>query len=121
MLAHLPQLLAGRTWWTLVPDTNHTVLTDSIGTGADEAATARASNGSFVLSYLPRAREVTIDLGQLSGPNVVARWYDPTSGSYTPIAGSPFPASGQHVFPSAGENSDGLEDYDWVLVLESSP
>ncbi len=79
-LAHLPALLAGRAWWTMVPDTNHTVLTAGVGTGADEAATARASNGSFVLAYLPSARAVTINMAQLSGPNVVARWYDPTNG-----------------------------------------
>ena len=96
------------------------VLTAGVSTGIDRSATARASDGSFVLSYLPSARDVTVNLARLSGPNVVARWYDPTNGTYTPIAGSPFTASGTHVFLSAGANSHG-DDYDWVLVLESSP
>ena len=72
-----------------------------------------------MLAYLPSARTVTVDLAQLSGPHVVARWYDPTTGTYTALAGSPFPASGSHDFPPAGANSDGFGD--WVLVLESAP
>jgi hypothetical protein len=118
-LSYLPALLAGRAWWTLVPDITHTVLTAGISAGSDYSATARATDGSFVLAYLPSARSVTVDLAQLSGPNVVARWYDPANGTYATIAGSPFAASGAHVFPSAGVNSSGFSD--WVLVLESSP
>ncbi len=118
-VSYLPALLSGRAWWTLVPDITHTVLTAGISTGGDQAATARASDGSFVLAYLPSARPVTVDLTQLSGPNVVARWYDPANGTYTAIAGSPFTASGARVFTPAATNSSGYSD--WVLVLESSP
>ncbi len=118
-LSYLPALLTGRAWWTLVPDIAHTVLTAGVSTGSDQAATARASDGSFVLAYLPSARSVTVNLAQLSGPNVVARWYDPANGTYATIAGSPFAASGTRTFASAGANSSGFSD--WVLVLESSP
>jgi hypothetical protein len=118
-LSYLPPLLTGRAWWTLVPDISHTVLTAGVSSGGDQAATARASDGSFVLAYLPSARSVTVNLGQLSGPNVVARWYDPANGTYAPVAGSPFAASGARTFASAGANSSGSSD--WVLVLESSP
>jgi hypothetical protein len=62
---------------------------------------------------------VTIDMGRISGTNAIARWYDPSNGTYTTIAGSPFPASGLRIFPSAGINSSGFTD--WVLVLESTP
>jgi uncharacterized protein DUF4038/collagenase-like protein with putative collagen-binding domain len=118
-LSYLPALLAGRAWWTLVPDINHTVLTNGVNAGADQAATARASDGSFVLAYIPFARTVTVDLARVNGPHVVARWYDPANGTFTTAAGSPFIASGLHDFPSAGVNSSGFRD--WVLVLESSP
>ncbi len=118
-LSYLPALLAHRAWWTMEPDTNHTVLTTGVNAGGDQAATARATGGSFVLAYLPFTRPVTVDLAQLSGPNVVARWYDPTNGTFASVDGSPFPASGLRVFPSAGANSRGF--HDWVLVLDSSP
>ena len=118
-LTYLSALLAGRAWWTLVPDINHTVLTTGVNAGSDQAATARATDGSFVLAYIPFSRPVTVDLGRLNGPNVVARWYDPANGTFASVAGSPFVASGLHDFPSAGVNSSGFRD--WVLVLESSP
>jgi uncharacterized protein DUF4038/collagenase-like protein with putative collagen-binding domain len=118
-LANLPSLLAGRAWWSLVPDVNNTVLTAGVSSGADQAATARASDGSFVVTYLPSARDVTVNLSQLAGPHVVARWYDPASGAFQNIAGSPFSASGPQLFPSAGSNSSGYSD--WILLLESAP
>jgi hypothetical protein len=118
-LAYLPTLLTSRAWWTLVPDISHTVLTAGVSSGTDQAATARASSGAFVLAYVPSARSVTVDMAQLSGPNVVARWYDPTNGTYRSITGSPFAASGTRVFASPGTNSSGFAD--WVLVLESAP
>jgi hypothetical protein len=120
-VARLGTLLTSRAWWKLEPDTNYSVLTDGVGTGTDHAATARASDGSFVLSYLPSSRAVTADLGKLTGPHVVARWYDPSTGTYSTAAGSPFTASGSQVFPAQGLNGSGLGDDDWVLVLESSP
>jgi hypothetical protein len=39
---------------------------------------------------------LTIDLAQLSGP-VTARWYDPTNGAYSTIAGSPFANDGSKL------------------------
>lgn len=112
-LAHLPALFAGRAWWTLVPDFAGTVLTSG------QAATARASDGSFVLAYVASANDLTIDLAQLSGPTVIARWYDPADGTYSTVPGSPFPATGSHTFPAFGVNSGGFAD--WVLVLKSGP
>ncbi len=112
-LGYLPALMVGRAWWTMVPDATHTVVTTTAAT------TGRASDGSFVLSYLPHATSVTANLSQLSGPNVVARWYDPANGTFKTISGSPFPASGTRIFSSAGTNSSGFDD--WVLVLESVP
>lgn len=44
---------------------------------------------ALVMVYLPSARPVTLAMSKLSGP-VSARWFDPTSGSYMPISGSPF-------------------------------
>ena len=50
---------------------------------------------------------------------MTARWYDPSNGTFTAIAGSPFANTGSRNFTPAGNNHAG--DGDWVLVLESSP
>ena len=118
-LIHLRALLEARAWHLLVPDQTGAVLTAGVSAGVDRAATARASDGSFVLAYTPSVRPLTLDITQLAGPNVVARWYDPTNGAFTAIAGSPFTASGPRTFTPPSANAAG--DGDWVLVLESTP
>jgi len=118
-MIHLRALLEARQWHLLVPDQSGTVLTAGTGTGASRAATARASDGSFVLAYTPSVRTLTLDLARLAGPNVLARWYDPTNGAFTAITASSFAASGSRTFTPPSANADG--DGDWVLVLESTP
>ena len=118
-MTHLGALFAARQWHLLVPDQTGAVLTAGTGTGAGRAATARAGDGSFVLSYTPSVRALTINMTQLAGPNVIARWFDPSNGAFTTIAGSPFAASGSRTFTPSSSNAAG--DGDWVLVLESVP
>jgi hypothetical protein len=118
-LAHLRSLFEARAWHTLVPDQVAALLTLGAGTGASRAAAARAADGSFALVYTPSVRDLTVSLAALSGPNVTARWYDPTNGSFVTIGGSPFAAIGTRLLRPSGANSAG--DGDWVLVLESAP
>jgi hypothetical protein len=93
----------------------------SFGWGSIEtnayAAAAGTSDGSLVMAYIPSARTVTIDMSRLAGPTMV-RWYDPTSGSYAEVVGSPFTNVGKKEFTTPGRNNDG--DSDWVLLLDAS-
>ena len=115
-LAHLRSLFNSLPWWTLQPDTGNTFLTAGAGTGGSRAVAAKAA--AFALLYTPSVRALTVNLGQLTGPTVRARWYDPTNGTYTTVPGSPFTAaSGSQIFTPAGNNARGFGD--WVLVLES--
>jgi PKD repeat protein len=118
-LRHLRTLVDAFAWWTLVPDTNNTILTAGVGSGSSRAVAARSSTGAFAILYTPSVRALTVSLTGMSGPNVRARWYDPTNGSHTAITGSPFAANGSRDFTPTGNNSRGLGD--WVLVLESVP
>jgi Protein of unknown function (DUF4038)/Putative collagen-binding domain of a collagenase len=105
-------------WQTLVPDFAHTVVTAGYGSGTTTVTTARASDGSFVMSYLPSLNSVTVNMARLTGSSVRARWYDPTNGTYTTVSGSPFPNTGIRVFTPTGNNSSGASD--WVLLLQNS-
>jgi hypothetical protein len=113
----IKSLFTSRAWWMLVPDTNATFLTGGLSAGESRAAGAVASDGSFGLVFTPSARALTVNLARLAGPRVTARWYDPASGNYSTISGSPFNASGSRSFTPATLNSQGARD--WVLVLES--
>jgi len=122
---YMRRLFASRKWYDLVPDRQHRVFTAGRGTFSDSdpistdtyATAAATPDGSLAIAYLPTIRTVTVDLSMFSGP-VRARWYDPTSGIFKHIGGSPFAASGPHAFTPSTNNSDG--DDDWVLVLDTN-
>ena len=124
-LSYMKNLFATRRWYDLVPDQTHAVVTDGygipapLGTGSvttdTYATTARTSDGTLVIVYMPTIRTITVDMSTLSGPTA-ARWYDPTTGEYIDVSGSPFENTGIRQFTPPGKNHDG--DEDWVLVLE---
>jgi Protein of unknown function (DUF4038)/Putative collagen-binding domain of a collagenase len=127
-MVYLKSFFESRRWFDLVPDQTHTTLIAGFGKmltendlqsgqidNNDYATAARAEDGSLVLAYLPTRRTVTIQMSKVSGP-ATARWFDPSNGTYTAIAGSPFANSGSRHFTPPGKNHDG--DGDWVLVLE---
>jgi hypothetical protein len=60
-------------------------------------------------------RTLTVGMSRLSGP-ARARWYNPTSGTFTDIANSPLANSGSRDFTTPGDNGTGAND--WVLILE---
>jgi hypothetical protein len=123
-IVYLTQLFRSLPWWNLVPDQTHQIVTAGFGTyngsdgnlpAANYSTTAWVPDGSLAVVYDPAGNALTVNLAMFSGP-VTARWYDPSNGTYTSIAGSPFANSGSHVFSTPGKNNDGQSD--WVLVLE---
>jgi hypothetical protein len=105
-------------WWELRPDIENTLLTTGQGSGQERAVAALADDRSFAVLYLPSDREITVDLGQLAGPAVAARWYDPADGSSMDVWETPLQAAGSHrIRPELSTNSAGFGD--WVLLLES--
>jgi hypothetical protein len=118
-MTHVWNLFAQRHWWTLEPDIDNTILTDGLGTGHGRAVAARSNDRSFAIVYIPAPPTVQIDLGQLAGPRIAARWYDPTNGNYSSATGFLTPAVGRRSFRPPGLNYS--RDLDWVLVLDSAP
>jgi hypothetical protein len=120
-------LFESRPWHSLVPDQTHILVTAGYGTfwsggipssgisQNDYVTAASTPDGKLALVYIPTARTIMVNLARLSGA-ITARWYDPTKGTYQPIAGSPFPNTGSQAFTTPGVHADGAGD--WVLVLE---
>ncbi len=113
-------------WQDLVPDQDHAVVVAGFGTfgnlqtrvsKSDFCTAAKTPDGSFVVAYMPTAREITVNMASLKAP-ADAKWFDPTNGTYTTIPGGPFANTGTRQFKPPGNNHDG--DSDWVLVLDAS-
>jgi hypothetical protein len=115
-VGHLSELFSSASiaWTNLVPDTNGTVLTSSAGTGLNRSVAARTNDGNTVLAFTPVSKTLTIDMTKLSGPNVSARWFNPATGGFTTVSGSPFTNTGSRAFASPSGR-------DAVLVLQSQP
>jgi len=113
-------------WHELVPDQRHVVVTAGLGTKGDQSTrvsqsdyltAARTPDGGFVIAYMPMARTITVNMASLRSP-AKAQWFDPTSGVYTRIPGSPLANGESRQFTPPAKNHDG--DSDWVLVLDAS-
>jgi hypothetical protein len=124
-IQYLTGLLQGVSWWNLVPDTAHVVVTAGYGSydASSEnlatntyAPTAWVTDGSLALTYDVTGSAVKVNMAVFRS-GVTVRWYDPTNGNYTTIAGSPFANNGSMVFTPPGANSTG--DADWVLMLQA--
>jgi hypothetical protein len=114
-------------WQDLVPDQDHAIVTAGLGTlgnlqtrvsKSDFCTASKTPDGAFVVTYLPTARTITVDMASLKAP-ANAKWFDPSNGAYTTIPGGPFANTGTRRFTPPGNNHDG--DSDWVLLLEVLP
>jgi hypothetical protein len=100
-----------RPWYKLVPD--QSVIASGQQEGEDHIQAARASDGGFILAYLPTGRSVGIRMDRLDGKKVKAQWFDPRKGTWREI-GVSANTGGTRTFtaPAQGAKSD------WVLVLD---
>ncbi|HEV2520844.1 MAG TPA: DUF4038 domain-containing protein [Candidatus Acidoferrales bacterium] len=120
---YLPSLFAQSPWWTFSPDQTHKLVTSGYGTydggngnmyNATYAPTTW-DGASYSLTYTPVSTTLLVDLGMFT-KSVTAEWYDPTTGTFTVISGSPFANSGSQNF-STPSTAHGDGTHDWVLVF----
>ena len=120
---YLRGFLTWKRWDLLEPDIHHTVAIAGYGTFSncctaqdnDYVTTARASDGSLVISYFPVPHDLVINMSSLAGP-ATAGWFDPATGTWTQDPDSEVPNAGLRVFtPPATLHADGSSD--WVLVI----
>jgi hypothetical protein len=113
-------------WQDLVPDQDHPIITSGAGTPgttteprvskSDYSTASKTPDGSVVVIYMPSARTISVAMATLKAP-AKGSWFDPTSGTFTPIPGGPLHNSGTHAFTPPGKNHGG--DSDWVLLLDA--
>ncbi|MHA6622399.1 glycoside hydrolase family 140 protein [Pseudonocardia sp. DLS-67] len=100
-------LMESRPFQTGVPAQDAVV---DAGDGLSRVQATRANDGAYLMAYTPGGESFTADLTALSGDAVNAWWYDPRTGTATPI---PDVASGTRTFEPPS-------DEDWVLVADDA-
>ena len=125
-LGYMKQLFNSIPWFNLVPDQNHSIITDGHGIPSSTnypirdnyVTTAASKDGTLAISYLPAGQTIKVNLGAFSVP-MTARWFDPTSNTFKVVKGSPFSNKGVIQVSPDGRNSEGTSD--WVLMLTGMP
>jgi Protein of unknown function (DUF4038)/Putative collagen-binding domain of a collagenase len=120
-LAIMAKFFKSLPWYDLVPNQDHSLVTSGFGTYSTSGSTldnnyvtaAETDNSRTAVIYLPSVQTIAVNLSKLRGP-VTARWFDPTSGTYTTIGS--FPNVGSRQFKSPPPHLDGADD--WVLLLQ---
>ena len=109
-MRHVITFFASIPWWRLVPDQRHTALLSGWGefTKANYVAAALTDDKQTLVAYLPQPGPVVVDVAQLKGPNLVARWYDPRKGHFSKA--EKLTNQGVRRFVSPPQD-------DWVLLL----
>jgi hypothetical protein len=109
----LGKLFRSREHWKLVPDIDHTVVTDGYGSGSTISVASRTDDGQTIVAYIPNgsAATITVDMTKISSHRKRAKcwWFDPRDGSTRRIGS--FPNSGSRQFRPPDAN-------DWVLVID---
>lgn len=124
------ELLLNRAPWpNFVPDQSNVLLTSGFGScstvngqlDSSTCATATFDGSSYAIVYTPvSTNALSINMAKFTSAVVSAQWYDPTTGRYQSVQGSPFANSGTQVFtPPTTAHSDLTGD--WVLVLQAVP
>jgi len=105
------QLMASLGSPSLVPDVSNTFVTAGAQSGTLAAATA---DGRLGLVYFINGGTIAVNMSKMAG-TTTARWFDPSNGTYTTVAGSPFANTGSRQFTPI-PTADGEPDI--LLVLQ---
>jgi hypothetical protein len=105
-MRHLEAFFTSIAWWRLRPDQRLIVGQPGAADSARHIAASRSEEGDLAVVYLPTGGNVRLD-GRLLKRGLNAEWFDPRTGSRSPVAGPP---TSEFVAP---------DSQDWVLRLSA--
>jgi hypothetical protein len=110
-MKHMNNLFNSRPWHRLIPDYDHELVVAGYRDINNDSyvAAARTSDSLTAIIYLPQRKTITIDLTELSGEQIKAWWFNPSTGIATFL--STYYSKGLVDFTPPTEQ-------DWILVLD---
>ena len=111
-MGYARRLFMSRPFLELVPDQSLLVTTPA-DTGAGHMRAARGRDRRYAFAYTPLGHPLTVRLDSLRGPLLRIQWFDPRTGTATPVGA--MSAKGSQTFDPPGDEGCGR---DWVLVLD---
>ena len=114
-MRHVGELFGDLPWWNLVPDLDGVLLVGDVGAGQDRAVAAIDCAGGLAVVYIPTGEPVNVNPDCLAGRNRSVRWFDPTSGMFSPAAAGAVEGDAEFELAPPGANEAG--DSDWVAII----
>lgn len=118
-IIHLKNLMASRPIENLVPD--QSVIISGQGVGANYVSAIRGPHHLWI--YVPTGNNVEVKAGVISGESIRAFWYDPRTGTSTPIGLYENKNSITFQVPGISSKLAWLRSgrgCDWVLILDDA-
>ena len=109
-MGHLRALIESRPFFTRVPGQDFLIspIDDDVPT---HVHASRDSLGRYAMVYVPGAdRDVTVNMGLITGSTARAWWYSPVTGESSVIG--EYNSSGTRTFTTPGDSED------WVLLID---
>lgn len=100
-VGYLSALMASYAWWLLVPKTDTSLVSTSLGTGTGHVCPAVSSDGTFAFIYSPSVN-VTVVMTAFSKSSMRVRSMDPTTGAFTALGS--FANTGTQSFTVSAES-----------------
>jgi Protein of unknown function (DUF4038)/Putative collagen-binding domain of a collagenase len=107
-MQHVRRLLESRPMLDRLPD--ESLIVENNLDVAERIQATRGKDYAFI--YTAKGREITVNMGKVSGEKIMAYWFDPRNGSVKEIGN--FVNKGQQKFKPISEGYN----QDWVLILD---
>ncbi|MGH6860491.1 MAG: DUF4038 domain-containing protein [Phyllobacterium sp.] len=113
-MTHLKAFFSSLPWWTLEPDRGALLAQGS--SPSEGLVASRSPGGDLAVVYSAGARHIVLKASGLPSSGQRARWFDPSSGRFSPaIANGPAKAGTIEYITPHERNSAGFSD--WLLVV----
>ncbi|SFE17000.1 Putative collagen-binding domain of a collagenase [Chitinophaga sp. CF118] len=108
-MLYLKKLMLSHSYFDRIPD--QSLIAAGEGKQYERLLATRGKDYAFIYTYT--GRNISVNMGHISGKNVKASWYNPRDGSSKEIG--TYSNKGVMVFDPPGEQQNGN---DWVLVID---
>ncbi|MEO6220239.1 MAG: putative collagen-binding domain-containing protein, partial [Ginsengibacter sp.] len=84
--------------------------------GEDYATAAFTTDSTLAVLYMPSYRKAGVNMNRFKNA-VTVKWFDPSSGVYTTVAGNFLNKGVRYFTPPSFNNAKGFDD--WVLIIKT--
>jgi len=111
-MGYLRQFMESRKWWLLAPAPD--LVVEGQGQGERHIQAALASDGSFLMAYIPNAESIVLDVSGLKGKKLKTAWFNPQTAEWVKGRAAANRGTLRLAMPSVKN-----VERDWALIVDA--